>query len=71
MLIACLHGCYKVVQVLLIHGVQVDVQAKVSDISCIYVFKLYNTTENNKATFVTQIKFGVWRIKFRGVFSIL
>ena len=35
--IACYSGCYKVVQVLLDHGVQVDVPDKVSDISCIHV----------------------------------
>ena len=35
--IACYNGCYKVVQVLLDHGVQVDVLDKVSDISCIHV----------------------------------
>ena len=35
--IACYNGHYKVVQVLLDHGVQVDVADKVSDISCIHV----------------------------------
>ena len=35
--IACYKGNYKVVQVLLVHGVQVDVQTKVNDISCIHV----------------------------------
>ena len=35
--IACYNGSYKVVQVLLDHGVQVDVPNKVSDISCIQV----------------------------------
>ena len=35
--IACYNGRYKVVQVLLDHGVQVDVPDKVSDISCIHV----------------------------------
>ena len=35
--IACANGHDKVVQALLIHGVQVDVQDEVSDISCIHV----------------------------------
>ena len=39
--IACYNGHDKVVQVLLDHGVQVDVPDKVSDISCIHV-KLCN-----------------------------
>ena len=45
--IACSNGHDKVVQVLLDHGVQVDVQDRVSDISCIHV-KLCNTTEVNE-----------------------
>ena len=49
MYIACYRGHDKVVQVLLDHSVQVDIQDKVSDISCIHV-KLYDTTEVNKAT---------------------
>ena len=44
--IACSDGHDKVVQVLLDHGVQVDVQDKVSDILCIHV-KLCNTTKVN------------------------
>ena len=40
--IACYKGHDKVVQVLLDHGVEVDVPDKVSDISCIHV-KLCNT----------------------------
>ena len=50
---ACSNGHDEVVQALLNHGVQVDVQNEVSDISCIYV-KLCNTAEVNKATLVTQ-----------------
>ena len=54
MYIACSKGHDKVVQTLLNHGVQVDVQDEVSDISCIHV-KLCNTTEVNEATLlVTQ-----------------
>ena len=34
--IACYNGYDKVVQVILDHGVQVDVPDKVSDISCIH-----------------------------------
>ena len=52
--IACSKGHDKVVEALLDHGAQVDVQDKVSDISCIHV-KLFNTTEVNEATLlVTQ-----------------
>ena len=51
--IACANGHDKVVQALLDHGVQVDVQDEVSDISCIYV-KLCNKTEIDEATLVTQ-----------------
>ena len=51
--IASFIGHDKVVQALLDHGVQMDVQNKVSHISCIHV-KLCNTTEVNEATLVTQ-----------------
>ena len=51
---ACYKGHYKVVQLLLDHGVQVDAQDNVSDISCIHVIKLCNTTEINETTFVTN-----------------
>ena len=51
--IACSNGHDKVVHTLLNHGVQVNVQDEVSDISCMHV-KLCNTTEVNKATLVTQ-----------------
>ena len=47
------NGHDKVVQALLDHGVQVDVQDEVSDISCIHV-KLCITSKVNKATLVTQ-----------------
>ena len=50
---ACYSGYDKVVQVLLDHGVEVDVQDKVSDISCIHA-KLCNTTEVNEATLITK-----------------
>ena len=51
---ACSNGHDKVVQTLLNHGVQVDVQDEVSEITCIRV-KLCNTTEVNEATLlVTQ-----------------
>ena len=50
---ACSNGHDKVVQVLLDHDVQVDVEDHVSDISCIH-FKLCNTTVVNEATLVTQ-----------------
>ena len=53
MYIACYKGYDKAVQVLLDHGVEVDVPDKVSDISCIHV-KLCNTTEVNEATLVTK-----------------
>ena len=36
MLVACDNGYNKIVEVLLVHGVQVDVSDKVSDISCIH-----------------------------------
>ena len=52
--VACDTGHDNVVKLLLDHGVQVDVQAKVSDISCIHVVKLCNTTKINKATLVTN-----------------
>ena len=47
--IACDKGHYKIVKLLLDHGVQVDIAYEVSDISCIHVMKLCNTTEINKA----------------------
>ena len=50
---ACFNGHDKVVQLLLDHGVQMDVQDKVSDKLVIHV-KLCNTTEVNKATLVIQ-----------------
>ena len=50
---ACTNGHDKVVQALLDHGVQVDILAEVSDISCIHV-KLCNKTEIDEATLVTQ-----------------
>ena len=50
--IACYKGYDKVVQLLLDHGVQVDVPDKVSDISCIHV-KVCNTTDVNKSILVT------------------
>ena len=46
--VACRNGHDKVVQALLDHGVQVDVQDQVSDISCNLV-KLCNTTKVNQA----------------------
>ena len=49
MYIACYNGHDKVVQVLLDHGVQVDVPDNVSNVSCIPVL-LCNTTEVNEAT---------------------
>ena len=51
--IACAKGHDKVVQALLDHGVQVDILAEVSDMSCIHV-KLCNKTEIDEATLVTQ-----------------
>ena len=48
--ISCYRVHDKVVQVLLDHGVNVDIPDKVSDISCTQV-KLCNTTEVNEATF--------------------
>ena len=53
MYIACYNGHDKVVQVLLDHGVQMDVPGKVSDIWCIHV-KLFNTTEVNEAILITK-----------------
>ena len=50
---ACFNGHDKIVQVLLVHGVRVDVQNVVSDISCMHV-KLCNKTEIDEATLVTQ-----------------
>ena len=52
--VACHKGHDKIVQLLLDHGVQVDIPDEVSDISCIYVVKLCNTTKINKATLVTN-----------------
>ena len=49
MYIACYNGNDQVVQLLLEHGVKVDVPDEVSDISCIHV-KLYNKTEVNEGT---------------------
>ena len=51
--VACDTGHDKIVQLLLDHGVQVDIPDEVSDISCIHVVKLCNTTKINKSTFVT------------------
>ena len=51
--VACRNGHDKVVQALLDHGVQVDVQDQVSDILCSLI-KLCNTTEVKEATSVTQ-----------------
>ena len=56
--LACSNGHDKVVQVLLDHGVEVDVQEEVSNISFVH-FKLSSTTEFNKVTLV---------IKFNNVF---
>ena len=53
MYIVCANGHDKVVQVLLDHGVRVDIPDEVSDISCIHV-KLCNKTEIDKATLVIQ-----------------
>ena len=53
MYIACANDHDKVVQVLLDHGVRVDIPDEVSDISCIHV-KLCNKTEIDKATLVIQ-----------------
>ena len=51
---ACSISHYKIVQALLNHGVEIDVQDTISDISCIHV-KLCNTTEFNEVTLlVTQ-----------------
>ena len=51
--LACCNGHDKVVQVLLDHGVQVDVQEKVSNILLVY-FKLSNTREFNNITLVIK-----------------
>ena len=58
MYIACSKGHDKVVQVLLDHGVQVNVQDKVSDISCIHV-KWCNTAEGNNATLAIKTQMNV------------
>ena len=52
--VACYTGHDKIVQLLLDHGVQVDIPEQVSDISCIHIVKLCNTTKINKATLVTN-----------------
>ena len=52
--VACDTGHDKIVQLLLGHGVKVDIPDEVSDISCIHVVKLCNKTEINKATLVTN-----------------
>ena len=52
--VACDKGHYKIVLLLLDHGVQVDIPDEVSDISCIHVVKLCNTTKINKANLVTN-----------------
>ena len=52
--VACDTGHDKIVQLLLDHGVQVDIPDEVSDISCIHVVKLCNTTKINKSTLVTN-----------------
>ena len=51
--IACSKSHDKIVEALLNHGVQMDVQDKVSDISYTHV-KLCNTMEFNEATLVTK-----------------
>ena len=48
---ACYYGSDDVVQVLLDHGVEVDVPNKVSDILCIHI-ELYNTVEANEIILV-------------------
>ena len=50
---ACSNGHDKVVQVLLDHGVQVDVQDKVNNISCVY-YMFSSTTEINNVTLVVK-----------------
>ena len=50
MYIACYQINNGVVQVILDHGVQVDVPNKVSDILCIHI-ELYNTVEINEINF--------------------
>ena len=52
--VACYTGHDKIVQLLLDHGVQVDIADEVSDISCIHIVKLCNTIKINKATLVTN-----------------
>ena len=52
--VACDTGHDKIVQLLLDHGVQVDIADEVSDISRNQVVKLCNTTDINKATLVTN-----------------
>ena len=53
--IACYKGHNKIVQLLLDHGVQMDVPDKVSNITCIHV-KLCNTTEINNDTWAQKNK---------------
>ena len=56
--VACHTGNDKIVQLLLDHGVQVDTPDEVSDISCIHVVKLCNTTKIIKATLIlSKMKF--------------
>ena len=52
--VACDKGHDKIVQLFIDHSVRVDIPDKVSDISCIHVVKLCNTTKINKATLVTN-----------------
>ena len=52
--VACDTGHDKIVQLLLDHGVQVDIPDEVSDHSCIHIVKLYNTTKINKSILVTN-----------------
>ena len=51
---ACVKGHDKIVQLLLDHGVPVDIAYEVSDISCIHVVKLCDTTEITKVTLITN-----------------
>ena len=51
---ACDKGHDKIVQLLLDHAVPVDTPDEVSEILCIHVVKLCNTTEINKATLITN-----------------
>ena len=51
---ACDKGHDKIVQLLLDHGFPVDTPDEVSELSCIHVVKLCNTTEITKATLITN-----------------